>query len=549
MADTNRLLTRNETIAETGDEMLNTYREFEPQVGIRQSFFEHSVWYSKVQPFMFLASGTVQEDTEDTGVEVLNYSLGTSAPIIPDRHKIIPQKDYVGGITLYYNSICGEPGSFEQNPTVPTTDEGNNINYKANIYFGWQHGINGDGTICNNPFFGLSSSPPTNSTQNSNNLTALKNILVSPYPINKPESYAFFEIYKRYSENYIYGTEWGNNHSTSSNHFTGFRFYCVHGGKKRTMQDAYFKGPWINTRDTDISYGNRTYHLSFADRQTNFIIPGDPYDQTDPNTYWIYGILATNYPLNSNAYIALHSYYNESLNCDIPVQYFGDDNSFRLSGGQTTRSDSGYLNFSSSTQQDRIDGLEYIYIFRKLINRGFINEDYPYGDGLILYGLWNQHWWLKINITFTITPYNWGTYPMTKTLYVKLRNTRNNDEVEINLTTSADMTSSGPVGGMVNFVFYGSSSTVNGTPSSTATATPNTLNWHIHYGDRINIDSVKLGGSNGTPYNFTPNYKILYPSGTYNYIQLNLSYEYGPQSSSSSNIILKQDIITTTMTN
>lgn len=548
MADTDRLLTRNETIAESDDEMLNTFREFEPQVGIRQNFFDHSVWYSEVQPFMFWASGLVQEDTEDNGIEVLNYSLGTSAPITPDRHKIIPQKDYVGGITLYYNSISGEPGAFEDDPTVPTTDEGNIINYKANIYFGWQHG-NDDGTICNNPFFGLSSSPPTNSTQNYNNLTALKNILESHYyPTNKPESYAFFEIYNRYSDNYIYGNGWDNNYPTSNKHFTGFRFYCVHGGKKRTMQDAHFKGPWINTRDTDLPYGNTTYHLSVLSRQTNFIIPGDPYDQTDPNTYWIYGILATNYPLNSNAYIKLRAPWDVSNNCDIPLQYFGDDNSFRLSGGQTTRSDSGYLNFSSSTQQDRIDGLEYIYIFRKLINRGFINENYPYGAGLVLYGLWNQHWWLKINITFRITPYNWGTYPMTKTLYVKLRNTRNNDEVEINLTTSADMTSSGPVGGIVTFVFYKSSSTVNGNSSTySATASPNTLNWTIHYGDRINIDSVKLGGSNGTPYNFTPNYKILYPSGTYNYIQLNLGYEYGSQSSS--NIILKQDTITTTMTN
>jgi hypothetical protein len=91
----------------------------------------------------------------------------------------------------------------------------------------------------------------------------------------------------------------------------------------------------------------------------DLVIPGDPYDTSDPDTYFIYGYAATSKKLYPYSYIQLSNNFQAT---HLMLNYIGDDNDFYNSGGQTTNSKSGFLNFSSGAQ-DRNDGLRHIYSF------------------------------------------------------------------------------------------------------------------------------------------------------------------------------------------
>ena len=516
MAVDDILLKRSETVSPYSDNMLNPYKEFEIYVGMRQEFSSSagfpSIFYDEYIKSTDLASNCQQwngYDYSDEGVEVLNYDLGSgSSPLTPMRYKLIPSRDYLKNKMLYYITIKSEGVFF-----TTKNSTGEDINYKFQLYWGWNKGYYKNGTSVNNPIFGTVT------------LDTIKTALSGYDPTKLAKSFSFAELYVRATKNGMTVTGSGGT-SLNSNVFWGFTRYYALNGVTKTLRNGPYAG------DGGFTLSNTNFD---GQNNSNFFIPGNYHDTSDPDKYFIYGICATNKKLDEdnvgsvNAYIDLSS---DSTNVQLFLQYIGDDNDFYNSSGQSTNSKSGFLNFSSGSQ-DRIDNLRYIYICRVPFDTGFTIA-YNNNNYLIVRGLKNIWHKIRIEVHFDITPYGWG-YLRSDTLKVKLSYKGNSIIIDLMAKMISEI-SDGSVYIIIDDVdlVKGGNST-EGTYWS-ASASPSSINWAADYSSNLTINYVQLDGTNQS---VSPTSLTMDPTSYHNYCCAKLYFEYGRESSTSSEVKFK----------
>ena len=361
MAAEDRLL-RNEEInyGTDGNMQLVRYKDYEPYDGIKQSFsYTWPVVYYSDSTYNITTAPISQTGPQSCpGVAISNYTLGSSSPSTPKRYQLMAQKYYDSNFTIYYVSLHN-PGDKPEPYTYCQDASGNLINFKYKAWIGWAHMYNSSWTnVQTNPLFSAST------------LAAVKNTLSNQTPYNLVDAYSFGYFYQRYSQNYISGLTFDNGSSASSHWMQALVGYFVVNGCTKTITKTTYKGD---------GYANPDGYSSYM----NWIIPGDYYDTTDSDTYWIYGYLATSKKLYPYSYITLSNYYHTT---HLMVTYVGDDADYINSGGQTYNSASGFLNLGSNTQ-DKNDRLRHIYKFSSQFSTGFINT---LDNCLILSGVANN---------------------------------------------------------------------------------------------------------------------------------------------------------------
>jgi len=314
--------------------------------------------------------------------------------------------------------------------------------------------------------------------------------------------------------------------SLNSNVFWGFTRYYALNGVTKTLRN----GPYAGDGGFTLSNTNFGGQIN-----SNFFIPGNYHDTSDPDKYFIYGICATNKKLEEdnvgsvNAYIDLSSY---NTDVQLFLQYIGDDNDFYNSSGQSTNSKSGFLNFSSGSQ-DRIDKLRYIYICRVPFDTGFTIA-YNNNNYLMVNGLKNIWHKIRIEVHFAITPYGW-TSSRSGNLKVKLSYNGNSIIIDLIATTR---------------VYYGGSAWIiiddvdlvkggRGTEGTdwSASSSPSRINWAADYSSNLIINYVQLDGNNKS---VSPTSLTMNPtSNNQHYCCAKLHFEFGSESSTSSEVKFK----------
>lgn len=346
----------------SGDKELVRYRHFESYDGMKQAF------QATTYPTAYY-SGSIAGITSFTnmflynvnnyghsGCAVSNYELGTSSPATPKRSELLRDRYYNSDVTMYFinMNIVQDTSMFDYAEDV----NGNHNSYKIKGWIGWRGLYNANGTEAY-------SNPVISATTLSN----VHSSLVDPSPYYQANSYAFGHFYLRLSSTTITGLINSNGNSTSSYVQYAFQGNYVVNGCSKDITIAAYKGDGYNP----------TYYKSYI----GWIIPGDYNDTTDPDTYFIYGYVATAIKLYPYSYVNLSNYGHTTR---LNLTYIGDDNAVYASNGQSTTSASGFLNFTSGSQ-DRNDGLRYIYKFCSQFSRGFIAN--VSNDSLLLGGIKN----------------------------------------------------------------------------------------------------------------------------------------------------------------
>ena len=132
-----------------------------------------------------------------------------------------------------------------------------------------------------------------------------------------------------------------------------------------------------------------------------FAIPGDWQDYTDQNSWWMYGICASDTELADNSYIELSGYQGSNHTTHLTLDYIGQENPW-ASNYSSYNSITGFVNCSTSDKPDYKDNLRYIYIFRKQFSRGFdCSSNFK---PIIVDCLVNNHKKIKINLHYSCTP-------------------------------------------------------------------------------------------------------------------------------------------------
>lgn len=332
----------------SNDKQLVRYRHFESYDGIKQGFnvtTYPSVYYPDFISTITNFTNTGYYDRDGYGCEVANYQLGTTTPSSPKRNEILRDTYYRDDIYMFLIPIHN-PGDEPEDYYDCIDVDGNRINFKYKAWIGWKAVYNASG----NPSY-------NNPVLSANTLANVKTSLSVMYPYNHADAYAFGHFYQRYSQNGISGLTYINGTSASSKWFQAIQGNYVVNGCTKTITRAIYKGDGYSSVDSTSAF-------------MDLVIPGDPYDTTDPDTYFIYGYAATSKKLYPYSYIQLSNNYHST---HLMLNYIGDDNDFYNSGGQTTNSKSGFLNFSSGAQ-DRNDGLRYIYKFCSQFNRGYCDN-------------------------------------------------------------------------------------------------------------------------------------------------------------------------------
>lgn len=349
MAAEDRLL-RNEEInyGTSGNKQLVRYKNYESYDGIKQSYTYSwpVVYYSNSTTKVTTSQGFYQSGPSSCyGVAISDYTLGTStSPSTPKRYQLMAQKYYDDNFTIYYVSMHN-PGDIPKGYAYCRDEFGDYINFKYKGWIGWSHLYSNSWSITY-----------TNPVLNATTLANVKSTL-SSFSYQSADAFSFGHFYQRYSKNGISGLTSWNGNSASPNVMQALSGNFVVNGCKKTITRAIYKGDGYTSPTASSPY-------------MNWIIPGDAYDTTDPNTYWIYGYLATSQKLYPYSYVELSNTYHTTR---LTVTYIGEDADYIISQGQTYNSASGFLNLGPTTQ-DKNDVLRYIYKFNRQFSTGFMDD-------------------------------------------------------------------------------------------------------------------------------------------------------------------------------
>lgn len=380
MAETDRLLRKSETaFASSGGNWLVRYLDAESRDGIQQNFYitEYpNVYYSNTVTNVTNFISPVSGHTKGSGYVIANYILGSNGqPYSPERYKFLKSLHYTSGYQMYYISAYDPPAKPVQYDAC-RNENGNSINYKFKAWIGWTYLYDVYGSISyTNPILNISSS---------SSLATIKNTLSNANPSALIQSYSFGHIYQRYSANGISGLTASNGTSISQYYHTVFQGYFVVNGGSKTIINSPYKGDGY-TSITNYSQLMR------------WIIPGEKYNTSDPDSYRIYGYVATSEKLFDYSWL---EFSNNDHDTYIQLTFLKDDTNF--ANGST--SGSGFL----SGTQDKSDGLRYIYKFNQIFTWGYgDNTD----EGLLINGVHNNI--LKVGIQSKVScsrKPNGGTY-------------------------------------------------------------------------------------------------------------------------------------------
>lgn len=387
----------------TTDNFLIRYRDFESKYGIIRMndisgsnihpvFYSSNLWNSK----WFSSNCTVEYDYYGGsypmhGIRISNYYLNGNAngnPISGERDRIIDLDNYFCPVKIYHVATY-PPSRFNVDHGDPKDRYGYNLSYKAIIWLGHKQ-IHSGSTNTENPLIAY------NYTGSSASQSQLANIktYIGPSSVtpgsgtsssnlgNNVDSFSFGAISLRYSAG-------GNLPEGSSWQIKRKQRYAYNGTIKTCCSG--------NPTNWDY-FMNENY--SGSDLFT-FAIPGDWQDDTDSNTWWMYGICATDTELADNSYIELSGYQASNHTTHLILYYIGQENPW-ASSGQSYSSITGFVNCSTSDKPDYKDNLRYIYIFRKQFSRGFdCSSNFK---PIIVDSLVNNHKKIKIILRYSCTP-------------------------------------------------------------------------------------------------------------------------------------------------
>ena len=396
MAADDRLLKRQEIIGNDTDNMLAPYRHFESFDGVKMFFDTFSlVYYSDTIRNLYSVyteayyTGTT---SDSDGIELEEYyPLGSGTEATLKKNQLVPLHNYVDQTQLYFITI-EHPGRLPASMSQPQFPgkgiyPNNCCNYKCKFWFGHSEAYYGDdySNSSTNPFMNMSSWSTMKTGLNQS---------MSSNVYNCFDSYAFTEVYIRYSKTYIQNLfDWGTNSNANSYFQWAFKTCFVREGSKFIALAPAYKGDGYTTRN----YNPNRYNADAI----HFMVP--THDGASPGNYLVYGIVATQWRLNNDSYISLMGYNHTTK---LMLNYLGDDNDFYNSSGQSTNSKSGFLNFSSGAQ-DRVNGLRYIYTTKTYLSRGFANN---VNDCLILWGLVNAEKKGTFNTSVSFSPLDNSSY-------------------------------------------------------------------------------------------------------------------------------------------
>lgn len=367
MAENDILLRKKDTIKyESSDELIK-YSDWEDWDGVVQYFNPGDVVYYNDNATSFHSTNPYLPYygiTDTSSCALIEYTTSTgSTHITPKANQLISKKYYLhktsNNRTLYVYPITlylVESGAGGGWPIIDTYTNRNSsfyyIGYKIQCYFGWNSMHNNDGTLLHyNPMTAVNSLSDVSNSINGYDGNTYGN------PYYKLDSYAFAELFfRRFRGGDV--PKWNQY----------FKTYYIKNGIKYTQ---------INGGYNIAEPGWPTESLS--ESQT-FLIPGNPYDQTDQHYYCIYGYIATNCKLaqsNKGTCTAKLCFGIGPVNSlpplKIPITYIGCDNRYSSHPGTA----SGFLN-SNSGSLDYGDSLMYIYKFFYLLNKPYtiIENDY-----------------------------------------------------------------------------------------------------------------------------------------------------------------------------
>lgn len=380
--------------------ILTLYRNFEGRVGTFSNFhsvLNEEVYYpadtviDSLNPGIYEGVHPSPANTKEGCVEVSKYTLGTSSAVTPKRHELLLAERYDDSYSMYHIAMCW-PGDKPESYAVPVDENGNDIRFKYKMFIGWMT-VYTDTDTYDNPIDSVST------------LTGVKNSLTgyngSYYgnPFYYISSYSFGYIYLRHSNNPIAGlTALGSGSSMTSYYQCAVANNYVYNGIKYTAIRTIANG------DGYTNNGICPHSNGYA------LVPGDPY--TD--TYFLYGYLASSYKLASGSYITLSNSHHTTR---VSLSYIGDDGIPWLSSGQSYASNSGFLDFGSSSnkKQDYNDGLRYIYKFCKEFSSGFNNS---LDSALMVDGVINNRKKATAYVSVSTAPW---TYGGNKTYYLWIK--------------------------------------------------------------------------------------------------------------------------------